>query len=332
VLRELTNVVGALDAADVRFKGKLFRLEYRLGIGPGAWRLNRQLVASAQTLRPDLAWIDSGRFVTRATVRAIKKTGARVVYLNPDDPFGQYRSGWRIFLHALPEYDLHFVSREQNVSEYQRCGAREVHLYDRSFDPRWHRPVQLDAADHERFRSPVGFVGSGTEARAETFAWLSDHGIPVAIWGNGYTETKAWPRIRHLYRGQHVLGDDYAKAICGLDIALHFLRTENRDEQDSRTFEIPACGVFMLAERSQTHERLFVDGKEAVFFDSREECLEKTKFYLAHPEARRRIAEAGHGRVTRSGYDHESRLRGMLDLVRQRLDFAHPEPGDPTCT
>jgi hypothetical protein len=318
-MTQLMDVVGAVDTHAALSKGLLMRIEYRSGIGPGISRLNRQVLEAANKLRPDLVWVDSGRFVARGTVRALKQGGTKVVYLNPDDPFGNYRSGWRVFLRALPEYNLHFVARAQNVAEYRSLGASEVHVYDRSFDPSLHRPIVLNNEEKERFRSPVGFIGFGTERRAQVFAYFLENGVPLTIRGNGFQSTMAWPRIKDAFRGMAVFGEEYAKAVCGLDIALHFLRTENRDEQDSRTFEIPACGTFMLAERSPAHERLFRDKTEAVFFDSPEDCLAKIQFFRRNPEARAAIAFAGYQKAITCGYDHQSRLRSMLDTVSHRL-------------
>ncbi len=105
------------------------------------------------------------------------------------------------------------------------------------------------------------------------------------------------------------------KAINGMGIALHFLRRENRDEQDSRTFEIPACGAFMLAERSPKHEAFFRDGEEAVFFDSDDDLLEKVKYYLTRPEQTKQIAAAGRYRCIASGFDHHGRIQAMLEIV-----------------
>jgi spore maturation protein CgeB len=320
-MAQLVDVVGAVDTHAALSKGLLMRIEYRSGIGPGISRLNRQVLETAKALRPNVIWIDSGRFIMRSTVQHLQRGGAKVVYLNPDDPFGRYRYGWRTFLKALPEYDLHFVARAQNVEEYRQLGAREVHPYDRSFDPALHRPVVLNREEKQRFCSPVGFIGFGAERRAEVLAFLLDHDVPLAIWGNGFESTKQWPRLRRAFRGEAIFGEDYAKAICGLDIVLHFLRRENRDEQDSRTFEITACGSFMLAERSATHDRLFQDGKEAVFFDSPEDCLTKIRFFLANPRARAEIASAGYKKCLSSGYDHKSRLQKMLYIVTQRLQM-----------
>jgi hypothetical protein len=180
----------------------------------------------------------------------------------------------------------------------------------------------LTEAERARFGSPVGFIGFGTESRAQVLAYLLEQGVPLSICGNGFQTTNAWPRIKHAFRSAAVFGEEYPKAICGLDIALHFLRAENRDEQDSRTFEIPACRTFMLAERSPAHARLFRDGIEAVFFDSPEQCLAQIQHFLRNSAERTRIAHAGHQKSIDAGYDHHSRLRSMLATVAKRLDLS----------
>ena len=79
-----------------------------------------------------------------------------------------------------------------------------------------------------------------------------------------------------------------------------------------RSFEIPACGAFMLAERTEEHLALFREDEEAVFFGTPEEMLDKVRYYLAHDEIRRRIAEAGHARVTAGGHTYLDRLREIV--------------------
>ena len=71
----------------------------------------------------------------------------------------------------------------------------------------------------------------------------------------------------------------------------------------------------MLAERSKAHERLFQEGKEAVFFDDAEELREKIHYYLENDAERKAIAEAGRQRGLASGYDHDSRLKEIFEKV-----------------
>jgi spore maturation protein CgeB len=72
-------------------------------------------------------------------------------------------------------------------------------------------------------------------------------------------------------------------------------------------------GGFLLGDRSDEHLEFFEEGKEAEFFDSPEEYLEKIDYYLGHETDRMRIAEAGYLRCMSSGYSYDDRLRSVLN-------------------
>jgi len=95
------------------------------------------------------------------------------------------------------------------------------------------------------------------------------------------------------------------------------------DQHTTRTFEIPACGSLLLADRTQEHQDFFEEGKEAEFFDSPEELADKVRFYCTNEPARMAIAKAGYTRCVRGKYAYVDRLRSALDaiaLFEQRLD------------
>ena len=71
----------------------------------------------------------------------------------------------------------------------------------------------------------------------------------------------------------------------------------------------------MLAERTDEHLALFKEGREAEFFSSDEELLEKVQYYLAHADHRRQIAAAGRERCLRDGYSYHERLAEILDAA-----------------
>ena len=110
----------------------------------------------------------------------------------------------------------------------------------------------------------------------------------------------------------------YASAISAFRINLCFLRKANRDRVTTRSVEIPACGGFMLAERTEEHLALFEEDVEAAYFSNDDELLDKARWYLAHEGARARVAEAGRRRCWSGSYTYERRLEEVLAHVGAR--------------
>jgi spore maturation protein CgeB len=73
----------------------------------------------------------------------------------------------------------------------------------------------------------------------------------------------------------------------------------------------------MLAERTEEHESLFEEGKEAAFFSSDDELRDKARYYLAHEAERQRIAEAGRARCLKAGYSNRAQMQIILDELRR---------------
>ncbi|MCB9307754.1 MAG: glycosyltransferase [Lewinellaceae bacterium] len=304
------------NSASKRFLLKIGRL---MGRTLDLSDTNQKILSAIEINKYDIVWIDKGVTVKSSTLRIIKEKqpDCVLVHLNPDDPFGKYRTGWDVFLKAIPEYDVHFVARIQSIEEYNQYGAKNVYVFDRSYSKNLHRPLDLPFNERTKYEVSVGFIGSHADDRADKIAHLIKNGIPVCVYGDGWKGKSHWKTIQSCHRGPSRYAEEYVKTINGMGIALHFLRHENRDEQDSRTFEIPACGAFMLAERSGKHEMFFKENEEAVFFDTADELLEKARYYLDRPEERAHIAAAGRRRCVESGYDHHSRMKHLLEIVKK---------------
>lgn len=286
--------------------------------------LKNALMKAVKREQPEIVWFEKCLVLSGGDLRDLRRMGPPgmlLVHYNPDDPFGAYGAKpWAAFIEAMPEYDVHFVPKPINVEEYEARGAKRVFTYDRAYDPELHKPMVLGAEDKAKYSCDVGFIGTWAPQREAVIAQLIQSDIPVYVWGNGWKNGTHWSVIRPFWKGAGQFDLDYTKAICGMKIALHFLRHENRDEQDSRTFEIPACGTFMLAERSPAHERLFVEGEEAVFFGNDiEELVAHLHCYLANQKACKKIAAGGRCRCVQSGYDHDSRLQELLRMIKKLL-------------
>jgi spore maturation protein CgeB len=117
-----------------------------------------------------------------------------------------------------------------------------------------------------------------------------------------------------------VNGSAYARALRAARINVAIMSgpvsgASQGDETTTRTFEIPACGGFMLHERSAELQELFEEDREVACFDGVEELTGKIAFYLANPDARERIARAGHARCV-PAYSYDARMQGLLDWHR----------------
>jgi len=116
-------------------------------------------------------------------------------------------------------------------------------------------------------------------------------------------------------RGEGVWGDRYPLALSCAKIALGLLSKRIPETTTTRTFEIPATGAFMLAERTPDHLELFEEGKEAHFFSDDDELRDKVRFYLHHDAARIQIASAGRERCLKSGYSVQHQLRRVVEKL-----------------
>lgn len=276
--------------------------------------INRKIIKSALSFHPNVVWVDKGLLVTSSTLRLIKLHFPKSIFVSfsPDDmmnPDNQTSS----FLDCLPIYDYHVTTKSYNIDELKALGAKNVIMIDNSYCRRSHKPINL--TDRERLirGGRVGFIGYWEKERSDYLTFLAEQNVSVRVWGPWKRRAKYPPNLQ--VEGVVAWGDDYASTISAFDINLCFLRKVNRDLQTTRSIEIPACGGFMLAERSIEHLSLFQEGKEAVFFESKEELLEKVIYYSNHKDERQKIALAGYQRCINSGYSYSERLSRVMQIL-----------------
>jgi len=296
------------------------RARHRLRLPADPVNVNAQICASVPSEKPDVLWLDKGNTIRPKTLAFVKRHSPRtlVVGYSPDDMYQPHNTSI-YFVKGLPLYDLFFTTKSYGVTELQSMGCRRVQFIDNAFDPSAHRPIELSQVDRERLGGAVGFIGHYERERAQSIDALAQAGISVRVWGPAWEQFKpSHPLLRIEHHS--VWGDEYVKAICAFEINLGFLRKSNRDLSTTRSIEIPACGAFMLAERTAEHQRLFEEGREAEFFADDSELLEKAKFYLAHPHERADIARRGRERCLAGGYSNQGRMRQMMAAVSELRD------------
>lgn len=277
----------------------------------GYQQLNRALVENAAAFDPDLILIGKGRWFAPTALEAAKKvSGATLVNWATDDPFNRADNS-REIVKSIPLYDLYVCTKKEIMDDARRAGCANVAYVRFGYKPDVHFP-EAPATDDEdsRFSCDVMFAGGCDAHRAKYFEALirAMPDVRLHLYG-GY-----WERVRALrpYACGFAVGRDYRLAVYGAKISANLVRHSNRDDHVMRTFEIPACAGFMLTERSTTHEELFSEDKEAVFFSSPDEFVAKVRDYLARDEDRARIAAEAHRKITHGGHTYGDRLAEIL--------------------
>jgi len=263
----------------------------------------------------DVVWIDKGVTINRDTLLYIKDKlpSAKIVSFSPDNMSLRHNQSQN-YLECIPYYDFTFTTKSYAVKDLHNLGARNVFFIHKTYGEDFHYPRELSIEEKERLGDDVGFVGVWEKERCESILFLANKGVKVKVFGDGrWNDYKDESPNLTILPG--VFSEDYPKALQAFKISLCFLRKMNFDQQTARTMEIPACGGFMLAERTTEHLELFEEGKEAAYFSSNQELLDLCKYYLINEEVRIKIAFAGLERCKKSGYSNEKTVGKMLNII-----------------
>lgn len=306
--------------------------------------INRTVLQAARSFRPNIVWGEKQEFLSAATIQELQNLGASVVHFTPDPYFSLYWKRTRLMDSAMRAFDALVYCKSYERKDYEAVGKPLIYM-PLGYCDETHRP--LPSGD-PRWECSVGFLGGWEPRREHLLHAVATAGIDLKIWG-GYWQflrDGRWTLRRHIilkqlaggdrfhfhrddflaaaWQSGEVYADDYARALTGSKIGLGFLRKVCPDQHTTRTFEIPACGSMLLADRTDEHREFFEEGREAEFFSSAEELLEKAKFYCANETARLQVARAGQQRCRAGRYAYVYRLRAVLDM----LGVSSPRDGE----
>ena len=317
-LSALGHEVFGVSEAPIPWRAKIntpsfvSRVFWRLKFPLDRVGVNKKILTELGKEKFDIVWIEKGNLIRPATLKYIKTNFPETKLISSsEDDMGRGHNRSLYYLFGLKYYDIVFTTKTYNLDELKTLGAKKTELFLDTYNEDIHHPMDLTPGEKETYSAEVGFAGSFEEDRAQRMLYLAQNGIKIVVWGNDWG---SWlDKHQNLFiKNRHLFGIDYSKAINATKINLCFLRKLNRDLVTSRTVEIPACGGFMLGERTSRQLELFREGGEVEFFDSNEELLNKVRYYLEHDAERKNIAAAGRERCLRSGYGMRQQLAKML--------------------
>lgn len=296
---------------------RLIRGVERLLAGFSMAEYNQAILKSAERNKADVMLTVKGGHITTDTVRALRRMGVRTVNFWPDFEFEHVGFGRDM----LTAYNLVVTTKSYHV-DYLRglMGEGRYAFIHHGYSPIPHRLITTPATgkDYER---DIIYVGNHSKHK---FNWLlnvaNEHADKsFLVVGDRWAEAAKGTALEQFVLGYAVTGDLYAELIgtSRINIALHFGTVREAGWEDwvsTRTFEIPACGGFMLHIDNAEVRGLYDVPSEIDTFATPAELNAKIAHYLAHPEERRAIADRGHARAV-PAYSLDARARAIAELL-----------------
>lgn len=281
--------------------------------------MNKKLLGVVKNYNPGLIFIHKGQWIFPETLKKIKtNTQALLFIFNPDDPFNPNRGASSGFIrNSISIYDVYFIWSKALIPRLEQAGAKQVEYLPFASDPELHYPVTLTEEDRKNYGSDIVFIGNWDKERER---WLSAlEGYDLAIWGADYWIKRCKNRfLRSCWKGRTAIGEEMSRITQSSKINLNILRLQNKGSHNMRSFEIPACGGFMLHEIGDEVPGFFEEGRDAAYFDSAEALKDKIRFYLNNDKVRVEIAKSGYEKCKRNGYLYHDRAKQVL-MVYEKL-------------
>ena len=270
---------------------------------------NRRLLKLITTFRPDILLTTKGTTIRSSTLDVYRSRGIKTVNWWMENPYYPLYWPWVKKHYADFQYFLVVGSAAvQDLPSTLRC---RVYFLPPAVNGETFEQINITDEDRKRYACDVCFVGARYPEREVMLSAVAQLGVKLKIFG--WHDWKTSPLVS-FWHGP-LTPREFAKAFRIATISLNSNLYPTQGSVNRKTFEILAAGGFELCDYQEDITKLFGEGKEIEIYRSTEELLTKIKYYLANPDQRDRIANAGHARVMR---DHtlDARVEALLNTIQ----------------
>ncbi len=140
--------------------------------------------------------------------------------------------------------------------------------------------------------------------------------LGIHLYGDDGWKNFSHPKAK--YRGWLDNRSELPKLYNASKINLSVQISTLKGSLSKRTFDIPACGGFVLGDFREALLWHFEDGKEVVYFREKGELKGLIKYYLHHPDEREAIAQQARRRILKD-HTYLHRIRRILEVMKETL-------------
>lgn len=286
---------------------------FRFKKGPLVWSINSFIRKTIKNVQYDLTWVDKGIFLDIKTLKLLRSQTQKLVHFTPDMAFLENKS--KYFNESINHYDYVISTKIAEKQRYLNKIPDQKYLYvTQGFSKKIHKPIK---SFHEK-EAFVSFIGLAEPSRFEIIEFLLQNEIPVKLAGKGWDSFVKKHKENSLFTflGESLINEEYAMLLSSSLFSLGLLSKRFLEFHTTRTFEIPACGTALLTEFNDEIGTFFNEN-EVIYYNSKEELVNKIKYFMESPIELQKITENGYNRVWKCGYDYESILKGLLNKIME---------------
>ena len=313
-----------------------------------AARLSRAVEAADRAGRLDLILTYVGdSHLTPDVIRRLRERVAPVVNF-----FCNNVHQFHLIRRTAPHFTACLVPEQEALQSYRRVGANEI-FFPMAANPEVYRPVPVSLRYEasfagqrygDRTTAMLALREGGVDAHAFGQGWTAEgqasggapqgrlrRSLQLLLHGRNLMTAAADLRAIETLRARHAAtlhppatDDGYISLFSESRISLGFLilgdthRTFRPLRQVRlREFEAPMAGAFYMTGFLEELSLHYEIGREIVCYRSREELVDRCRYFLAHDEERERIRMAGYERARR---DHTwaRRFTDLFEELRRR--------------
>lgn len=300
--------------------------------------MNKELLALVRREKPDILFCNLfNNEIKPSTINEItQNTTTITVNWFSDDQwrFESFSKYW------APLFDWVITTDPNAVTKYKKMGYQNVIRSQYAANTKIYRPVD------GKSKYDVTFVGRRYGSRGDFVEFLESNGLRVSCWGKGWPQGRAsqdkmievfsQSKINLNFTDVSASNRDLKnmiKAVAklflhrGVNNKYHFFSPPMiirnisnfsaptlRPQIKGRNFEIPACGGFLLTQEAEDLFNFYKYGEEIDVFVTKEDLLDKIRYYLTHEQKRDQIAKSGYERTIRE-HTWEHRFAKIVEVV-----------------
>ncbi len=296
--------------------------------------LNKSLIETVMENKPDLLFCFLfTEELKKETIKFItQKTSTKTFNWFADDHwrFPIYSKYW------APLFTFVATTDSRAVEKYSKLGIKNVIHSQWGVNPRLFFPK----VGPDRYN--ITFVGLNYSVRQQYVEYLQKLKLPMLAFGSGWPTgripkektAEIWSnsKINLNFSESYAYGKKFwfkslGKTVVKKELGkyrfsghnlvgnLNSIFSMRRRQIKSRTFEIPACGGFLLTGDADNLRDYYVDGKEIVIFKNKKDLAEKCEYYLKNEPLRAAISRAGYERTIKE-HTYEERFKNIFRIMR----------------